>query len=281
MKQSNVFIILLFCLLSFFSVHAQENLDLFIKDSFGKPLPYASVIWGRSMGLVSDTSGCLKIIDKSKIDSLIITAIGFTRKVISKESILNKSKIEIILQSGNVELPEVIVAKYSVNKEFGTVVKKETSYFKNRICINLQSALLVKSYEHPSQCKSISVFIVKESSVELPYQLRLYDIGADSLPGKDLITENIIVNSYKTNSWNTYSFDSGYVQLPKNGFFVAIEWLCTDIKVENGLCLGLSNKVEEGLTYYKYGNTGWFQLKFKNVVSKDNVMLKTELLSVK
>ncbi len=282
MKQLNILIILLFCLFNFSSTNAQENLDVFIKDDFGKPLPYASVIWGKSMGLVTDTAGYLKILDKSKIDSLIITAIGFGRKVLSKESILDKVKIEISLESINVELPEIIVAKYSVNKEFGAVVgKKSSSYIKFGTCINLQSALLIKSYDYPAQCKSISVFIAEQSTYEAPYRLRLYEIGADSLPGKDLTAENIIVYSYKKNAWNAYSFDSNTVQLPKNGFFVAIEWLCTDIKMENGLCLGLTNKLDGALTYYKHGNVGWFQPKFKNVVSKDNVMLKAELLTVK
>ncbi len=284
MKQLNILIILLFCLLNFSSTNAQENLDVFIKDAFGKPLPYASVIWGKSIGLVSDTAGYLKILDKSKIDSLIITAIGFNRKVLSKESILNKLKIEIGLESDNVELQEIIVAKYSVNKEFGAVVgKKENSYFKFGVCINLQSALLIKSYDYPAQCKSISVFIAEQSTYEAPYRLRLYEKGDDSLPGKNLIAENIIVNSYKKNAWNTYSFDSSKVQLPKNGFFVAIEWLCTDIKMENGLCLGLTNKIDGALTYYKYGNVGWFQPKFKDGSSKYNfnMMLKAELLTVK
>lgn len=284
MRQLNIFIILIFCLLNFSSIYAQGNLDIYIKDAVGKSLPYASVIWGKSNGLVSDTSGYLKIIDKNNIDSLIITAIGFRRKVLSKENILNKSKLEITLESDIIELPEIIIAKYSVNKEFGaSVVKKETSYFKNGICINLQSALLINGYNYPAQGKSISVFITQESTTEVPYRLRLYEVGADSLPGKDLITENIIVGTYKKNSWNTYSFDSSTIQLPKNGFFVAIEWLCNDIKIQNGLCLGLTNKLDKALTYYKSGNVGWVQPKFKDGSSKYNynIMLKAEVLTVK
>ena len=83
------------------------------------------------------------------------------------------------------------------------------------------------------------------------------------MPGKDLLVENLIVNSYKTNAWNTYNLDSISVQLPKDGFFVAIECLCTDLKTEYGLCITQTTKSEEELTYYKYGNVGWQQPYFK------------------
>lgn len=261
---------------------SQDRLLVHVTTKDGKPLPYASVIWGKNEGLVSDTSGYLQIPDKNKVDSLIITAIGFNGKVITKEDILDKSKIDINLERSIVALPEIMVAQYDLKKDVGVVdLKKETSYFKNAICINLQSALLINSYHYPAQCKSISVFISSESSVKVPYRLRLYEIGLDGLPGKDLIAQNIIINWYKKNKWNTYSFDSSIIQLPQNGFFVALEWLCNDIKVQNGLCVGLTNKIDKALTYYKYGNIGWFQLKFKNDTYHDNVMLKTTLVTIK
>lgn len=281
MRSLNISIILLFCLIKFLPAYSQEKLDLLIKDNFGKPISYASVIWGRSMGLVSDTSGYLQIPDKSKIDSLIISAIGFNKRIIKKENVITESRIEIKLDQNVIQLPEIIVAKYNVEKDFGCDENRQTSYLKNGICSNLQGAILIKSYNYPAQCKSISVFIAKQSSGAIPYRLRLYEIGGDNLPGKDLLSENLIVNSYKTNSWNTYDLDSIAVQLPNNGFFAAIEWLCTDLKSENGLCVGLTNKIEETLTYYKYGNSGWVQLKYKTTISKDNIMIKANVASVK
>ncbi len=263
-------------------IYSQEKLDVFIKDNSGKPITYVSVIWGKSIGLVTDTAGYLQIPDKSRIDSLIVSAIGFTNKIIRKDSVLSKSKIDIFLEQSIIELPEVIVAKYSVENDYGcTDEKRQTSYIKGAICGNLQSALLINSYSYPAQCKSISVFIAKQSSNDIPYRLRLYETGKDSLPGKDLLSENLIINSYKTNSWNTYNLDSITGQLPKNGFYVAIEWLCTDIKSENGLCVGLTSKINEPLTYYKYGNVGWFQLRYKTGINKDNIMIKVKIASVK
>ena len=217
-------IALIFYFLPHAVAYSQEKLDLFIKDNSGKPISYVSVIWGSSIGLVTDTAGHLQIPDKSKIDSLIISAIGFSNKIIRKDSVLNKLKIDINLEHSIIDLPDVIVAKYVEENEFGSIdTKQRNSYFRNNQCINLQCAVLIKSYNYPAQCKSISVFIANQSSTDIPYRLRLYEIGKDSLPGKDLLSENLIVNSYKTNSWNTYNLDSIPVQLPKNGFFVAIE----------------------------------------------------------
>jgi hypothetical protein len=89
MKFSKLKIVFVFCLLNQYSIYAQEKLDVLIKDNFGKPLPYASVIWGKSIGLVTDTAGYLQIPDKSKIDSLMITAIG----LINQKLILFYSKL--------------------------------------------------------------------------------------------------------------------------------------------------------------------------------------------
>ena len=282
MKFSKLKIVLIFYFLNQYPIYSQEKLDVFIKDNSGKPITYVSVIWGKSIGLVTDTAGYLQIPDKSKIDSLTVSAIGFANKIMRKDSVLNKSKIDISLERSIIELPEVIITKYSVENDYGCDDgKRQTSYIKNGFCTNLQSALLVNSYNYPARCKSISVFISKQSSTTILYRLRLYEIGKDSLPGKDLLAENLIVNSYKTNSWNTYSLDSNTIQLPKNGFFAAIEWLCTDIKSENGLCIGLTSKIDKPITYYKYGNVGWFQLKYKTGISKDNIMIKVKIASVK
>jgi len=282
MKFSKLKIVFVFCLLNQYSIYAQEKLDVLIKDNFGKPLPYASVIWGKSIGLVTDTAGYLQIPDKSKIDSLMITAIGFAGKTIKKGAVLNQSKIDIVLQQTVIELPGVIAAKYLVEKELGsTNTKKMNSYFRNNVCNNTQCALLIKSYSYPAQCISISVFIDGFSSTNVPYRLRLYQIGNDSLPGKDLLVENLIVNNYKANAWNTYNLDSIPVQLPKDGFFVAIECLCTDLKSVYGLCIAQTSKIEEALTYYKYGNVGWFQPNYKGGPDKFNIMLKAKVVSVK
>jgi len=282
MRLFNISIILLFFLFNFSYVNAQETLELFIKDNFGKPIPYASVIWGKNIGLVSDTAGYLLIPDKTKIDSLNVSAVGFSNKIIKKDSIISILKIDIILEQNIIELPEIIVAKYAVEKDFGCIdVKRQSSYFKNTICSNLQGALLVNSYNYPAQCKSISIFVAKQSSIDIPYRLRLYEIGNDNLPGKELLSKNFIVYAYNTNSWNTYNFDSIAVQLPKNGFFAAIEWLCTDIKSDNGLCIGLTSKIDKPLTFYKYGNVGWQQLIYKTGISKDNIMIKAKIVSIK
>ena len=275
-------IILLFCLYNFSPAYSQKKLDLFIKDNFGKSIPYASVFWSRNLGLVSDTLGYLQIPDKNKIDSLVITAIGYQKVILKKEDFISDSRLDIRLHNTPIELPEVIVAKYDIESNLGCTEKKQGfSYFKNTLCINLQSALLIKSYNYPAQCKSINVFIAKQSSGGIPYRLRLYEIGENDLPGKDLISENLIVTSYKTNSWNTFNLDSIFVQLPTNGFFVAIEWLCTDIKSENGLCVGLTNKIDEPLTFYKYGTIGWIQLKNKTDLIKDNIMINVKIASLK
>lgn len=282
MSVSKISIILFFSLINSFKIYSQDELNLFIKDKLGKPISYASVIWGKNLGLVSDSSGYLQIPDKNRIDSLIISATGYLIKNITKQSVIEKSTIDIELEQNIVKLPEVIVAKYTIENDFGCIETNwKTSHIKNGICSNIQSALLINAYKFPAKCKSISVFITKESSVEIPYRLRLYEIGKDGLPDKDLLFKDIIVTSYITNSWNTYDLDTLDIQLPENGFFAAVEWLCTDIRSENGLCVGLTNKMNKPATFYKYGNVGWFQLKYKMKISSDNIMIKVKIASVK
>lgn len=266
----------------FLTAFSQDNFDIHIIDSLGKPLRYVSVIWGRSIGLVTDTLGHVKITNKSKVDSIIVSAIGFKNVVLQKLEIADRSSIELVLQPEIIKLPEVIVSNYTVENDFGiTDSKKQTSYMKNNICTNLQGGLRIKDYSYPSQCKSISIFIAKQSSTDIPYRIRLYEIGENDLPGKDLISEDLVVTSFTPNAWNTYDLDSFNVQLPEKGFFAAIEWLCSDITSKNGLCIGLTNKIEGNSTYYRYGSSGWIQLRYNSEINKDNIMIKAKIASIK
>ena len=278
--KANLLTLIFLFLLSY--GYSQEKLELHISDNSGNPLPYTSVIWSKSLGLVTDLNGYLLIPDKSKIDSLIISAIGYKNKIIKEKKQFANTELKVKLERDEIELPEIILAKYDVEKELGSLESKQgNSYFKNNLCINLQGVLLIKGYKYPAICKSISVFIAKQSSANIPYRLRLYEINADSLPGKDLSSSSFIVNNYKINSWNTYSLDSINVQLPKNGFYVAVEWLCTDIKSDNGLCIAQTSKIEDNLSYYKYGNVGWMQFPLLPSKKYLNIMLKVKIATPK
>lgn len=278
--KANLLTQIFFFLLSY--SYSQQKLELHIFNNSGNPIPYTSIIWSKNLGLVTDSTGYLQIPDKSKIDSLIISAIGYTNKIIKEKEQFANTKLIVKLEKNEIELAEIILAKYDVEKEYGSLESKQgNSYFKNNLCINLQSVLMIKGYHYPAICKSISVFIAKQSSENIPYRLRFYEIGADYLPGKDLTSSSFIVNNYKINSWNTYCLDSINIQLPKNGFYVAVEWLCTDIKSDNGLCIAQTSKIESNLSYYKYGNVGWMQ--FLTLSSKKylNIMLKVKIATTK
>ncbi|MBS1511546.1 MAG: hypothetical protein JST86_11935 [Bacteroidetes bacterium] len=281
-KHLLVIIILLVFQFSLSTLYAQNKLEVHLVNKSGSPLVYVSVSWAKSLGLVSDEKGSLVIPDKNQIDSLVLSAIGLKTKIIPKDSLQNKSSVTITMDSAVIDLPEINITKYKIEKDFGvTDGVKQTSYFKNGQCINLQSALLITSYNYPAQCKNVSVFIAKQSSTALPFRLRLYEVTSDGLPGKDLLTENIVMTDYKSGSWSTFNLDSLHIELPQNGFFAAIEWLCNDLKSESGLSIGTTNRLDGALTYYIYGNTGWFQLKIKGEPLKENVMIKVKIASAK
>ncbi len=82
------------------TINAQTHISGVVKDAKTKEvLPFASIVYQNNRGLLADANGTFNINSKKKIDTLIISYIGFKTKTI----FLKKKKYLTVLLSPSVE----------------------------------------------------------------------------------------------------------------------------------------------------------------------------------
>ena len=236
-----------------------QRLAISVVDHHNNPLPYSSVIWNKDLGLVTDSSGNVRIPDISLIDSLVVRSLGYEQKVFYRTGIPTTGHLLVKLKPRVIQLPEVIVWKAFDHAEFGVTVKKEGFiFFKHNTCTNFQIAVKISGYKNPAKLDNVSVFISRASEGDLPFRIRVFEVKPDGLPGEDLLNENIIVTNYKTGKWNTIDLSGfNFGKLPDSGFFVSMELLCDDLNKKNGLCVAGTDEINSRLTYFKKGTSEW------------------------
>jgi len=238
---------------------SSQKLTIKVVSEDNKAIPYCSVTWNKHLGLVTDSMGEVGIPDILQADSIIIYALGFEQKILSRSDINNISSLIVTLKQSIIQLPEVIVWDASTFKEFGVTVKKEGYiYFKYSICTNFQLAVKVSGYSGPAKLNAVSVYISSASQDSVPFRFRIYDMNEQGFPGKDLITENVIVANYKKGHWNNIDLtEYNFGKLPANGFFISMEQLCNDLKENIGLSIAGTDEINSQLTFFKNGNANW------------------------
>ena len=258
-----------------------QSLRIRVMDDQNTPLPYSSVIWNKDLGLVTDSSGYVKVPDISLVDSLVIQSLGYEQKVFYRSEIPAIGNLIVKLKPRIIELSEVIVWKAFDYAEFGVTVKKEGFiFFKHNTCTNFQIAVKISGYKNPAKLDNVSVLISGSSESDLPFRIRIYEMKQDGLPGEDLINENIIVTNYKKGQWNTIDLSEySFGNLPASGFFVSMELLCDDLSKKNGLCIAGTDEINSRLTYFKNGTSEWKDFSSNNNKRSrpTNYLIKAEL----
>lgn len=248
-----------------------------------EPVPYCSVTWSQTKGLVTNDSGIVIIEKRSEIvDSISISTIGYLPVKISIHEI-SQPFHTIVLKESGIILPELIIAKREKELQLGCTAEKEGYSFLTNIGSNsyLEAGYLIAGYPNYSLLNGISVFIAKKSESKIPFRIRIYK-NENGAPGNDLLNGSIIISSYKTGKWCDISFDTLNLQLPIEGVFVTIEWLITNDLKNAKLCIGQTHDIKEGNTVLKTGNSAWKYLYLRSPINKNptNIMVRAQLKTI-
>lgn len=65
------------------------------------------------------------------------------------------------------------------------------------------------------------MFSSAKGDVTAPFRVRLYDVGPNAKPGKELINDVIVVSAKKKNEWCVVDISRYQVEVPGSGFFVS------------------------------------------------------------
>lgn len=303
-KNTNVNTAILFLrILSFFLF---LNPDLLGQTINGRVLdtntlntaPYSTLeIKGKGIGWVSDSMGSFTLeIPKDKIsenDTLLIRSLGFNSSEVLVKNILNKTSIEFKLKPSIFQLDSIIVKPK--NNSFIKGVTLEKMQVNYRIKDYSQITVYMDNDEGlKAIIQNVSFFISREGKPKAPFRIRFYEVQEDGSPGRDLTKESIIVTPKKGNAWFKIDVSKYKILVPKEGYFVAMEWIFTEKKYyfdtliqgknwrSYGQILGkiFNEKTVPHSWIYTLGN-GWLKQdkpsKFQSKTAFYNAMINSEI----
>ena len=202
---------------------SQNNIQGIVLDSVsGKPVPYANLwIENGTTGTTSSANGQFTLAAKAS-NRIVCSAVGFGTK-----TILAANAQKIVLAQIMFGLDEVILQKpfWKKEREIGESQKK----WHVQLCgespwIDAKRFAYQLEYQQTPYIKTAVVFTDSHTK-NATFRLRLYEIGADGMPGNDLLKEPIIVAVKKGMNKNKIDLRTFDLQMPENGIIVGYEWL--------------------------------------------------------
>lgn len=208
------------------NLSAQISGTVFDKTS-GKPIQYANVFLKNQMiGATSDLNGTFIINQASRQSILIVSAIGYDSQVIIPKD--DNIKIELIPRF--YELPEIKVtpkkrtSKLIVDSNKKALVTAAISPVGDYPWIVTKYFNFFPNYNSTPILKQIQIMTVCHLDSAI-FNLRLIAADDKGEPGSDLLNNNMIISVKKGDKNVTVNLADFRIFFPKNGFFVAIEWL--------------------------------------------------------
>jgi hypothetical protein len=221
------FILIILTIISFSSL---AQISGKISDSkTGEPIPYANVtIEGKNIGGTSNLEGEFTINYSNNNSTIIISAIGYE----SQKVVISGNSVYIKLESKSYDIESVTIKprRAKISKTLNSLKDKKTS---NYAACNQSPWIIAKHFEYSKEysntpfVKSVGI-LVKSNIMQSKFNLRLIEANDDGTPGNDILSENIIIKAKLGKRVINIDLTDKYIIFPKNGIFVAVEWLMID-----------------------------------------------------
>ncbi len=210
-----------------------------INQTDKKPIAYVNIgIANTGIGTISNEDGSfsLQLLKLNSKDTLRFSGIGFGKRSIPIQSLLNKEVI-VYLKEQVTQLNEVIVASKKVkNKTFvlgnrksrGGTLETDTIYAGSATALLIENKNPIqKDLSFPVYLQSTSIRIFRNNLPSFKMRVRLYSVDPLTKgPGEDLLNKSVVVESRMKNGWLTFDL-SEFNYLISEPFFVAFESILT------------------------------------------------------
>lgn len=226
----------LFCLATLcIQAQSKQIYGSVIDKSTGRPLPFATIIIAESeKGTSADVNGnfSIQITKKEEGLELFVSNIGYKKK---KITVPDAGEITVELSRLIEELNEVSILRPKANK------KHRINSFRlgQKIGIGNFSggkypSMVARYYKRPegfaSQCFLNEIKIKFFAIPQQPYKsakfrLRILAVDSNGKPGKDLVFKDLVLEKPGVRNSLKVDVSNFYIQVPKEGFFIALEHL--------------------------------------------------------
>ncbi|MFT5917618.1 MAG: hypothetical protein ACJAWV_004240 [Flammeovirgaceae bacterium] len=197
-----------------------------------EPIPYVNIwIENENIGTSSKRNGEFLLQPTTGKKMVIFSAVGYSNQRIALVS--RNEKHTILMSAKSTLLQEVLVEGKRERKKktkIGNVKAKGVKAFygcKGQPWIIARYFPYQDSFSKTPFIKKIS-FFTSNNRGDSEFNIRLYTVGEDSLPSEYLTNENIIGTAESGEKITEIDLSELYISVPKNGFFIGVEWLILD-----------------------------------------------------
>lgn len=239
-------LICLFSLLLFFHKLAISQtpsyLGRLLDKSNNNTIEYGHIyLKGKPYGVLSNIDGLFSLSNISQNDTVVVSCVGyetltltFDALTIKQQDIFLNPKIYNLtsakIKSGEPRIIKTgfLVPKIENDKISGTHHGRISDGY-TLINTGFQIATFIENKEEKiGLIQYVEFFLHKEGIANTPSRLRLYSVNDMGAPKEDLLNKSIIVTDGKNNKWVKVDLRDYQIELPQNGFFIAMEWLQTN-----------------------------------------------------
>ena len=221
-----------------------------VKDSIsGEPIPYVNIwVENKTVGTTSEADGSFSL-DVKEEKVLFFSALGYETKKVSL-----KTEI-IVLKPMAYKLREVVIEQPKFKKEIEIGKTKNNGFhevYNAGPIIRAKFFPFQEKYNETKFLKEISI-LTKAEIDSTSFKIRIFSVGTDGFPDKDLVEDDIFVYVKKGNRKTIIDISKYRLEFLEKGLFIAFEKLL--IKKNEHEILVQNNKTNNTLTltnYYPY-----------------------------
>ena len=263
------------------SAQQSHSYAKFVNKNTNKPISYCTITCSNDQtGGFSDSLGIIDIQNIINCDKILITSLGYKSEVfmVKNNPQKNKDTLLFFLTPDTLKLEEVQIAKDAtkiklVKYNLGHFNSKKEVIDRTGGVIGNTRALYIKNPTNNTSTKITKILYSIDGHRDPHFdnqsamvRINLFRKAENSdAPGLPLINEDIIIRTKKGQSQIIYDVSKYNILLPKDGVFVAIQWLgelTSKIKPINiSPALNSHRNVEGSIVYYKFLDKEWRKAK--------------------
>ena len=247
-----------------------------------KPVPFVLIHVGGDSVVRSNGRGYFHLwgLKNKNQDSLLFTAPNYYPRtvIIERGYNTNEQVVELRHFLNSAEIADRV--KWQQKIEFAVLPLPSVCY-----------AFFVENdnCSQSGNMRAVSFFIGENGFPKEYFRVRIYKAdGVGNAPKTDLLNENVIYSPLAANGWSTFDLSSYDITIPKEGFYVGLEYVILDFKMPqtlehytpNGQIMQPSRNLMQQHIWTRFDAyfNGWEELiQTKVEMSKYNKMVQVEV----
>ena len=270
------YLVVCFYLLAHSTCTAQFRLHGIVLDSITKsPVPYSLIVTNNgNLGTITDGKGEfeLNIPDSLKSGYLYISCIGYDTTTVRLKASSDPTQKTFLITRKSILLPAVNIAGNTGSKVCSDSWGAKSNHsFGGYPCVagDEVAVFIANSKQDSGIISTLKFFITDEGFPTTRFRAKLYRVNPkNNAPGELMNDQDFILSAKKGNEWAVIDISKYDIPIPKEGFFVSMEWLpdsknstykpSFNVNIEkNGQTLGTNREIKHNVTWIKTFLHNW------------------------